>query len=726
MHEAANAEHSQLVTAEAQRLPVWMRLLASSGAVWAVLLVLAVAAASDALRGLPLISPLALGIVLPTLAVSATRLSVELSAPVRRDGLGLRTALLVFWQLRVLGQFLESSWLHPLYAACVLVLTLMMRQRALGAWITLVASLEAARQLLFAPQPGLEGWLGVASWLPLPLVFALALRAPLRRGVLQSSLSPALDPAARHWDDARWSEWALQRLAPQSPASTLNDLHALLRLTLQQVQRAIDASCALAFVVDAESQRIYLAEHFGRGTGLRQGPFPLDTGVLSAVLKSRSLTALTDIRAGFAGLNYRDPEVTTETVKHFVGLPILEGETVLAMICVERTQTAPFTQRDIELLERAGDMLRCALRSERVFVDLEFSKREQHILYEASRSLAEARDLDAVVDVALEAAAQVTPFDVALVTRIEGTGSEGESGVRPRPRAAQRVMCAVGEEAARLKGERFEDPNALAQLAVESRHPLPYRGAFDGSHQRALGTGDGLSGLASLFIVPLVVQDRALGTLILGARKRGLFQGSAVPSLQVLGNQLAVSLANAEAVARLENLATTDGLTGCLNKRAFLDALAHRQRAAERFNAPLSLIVTDIDHFKGVNDTYGHATGDRVLQRLGGILTSLKRDTDVVARFGGEEFCILCEQTDTEGARLLAERVREHLAGCIFPTEKGELKVTCSLGVATFPVHGHSSDALFEAADKALYVAKHEGRNQVVCAGQGARAKSGS
>jgi len=136
-------------------------------------------------------------------------------------------------------------------------------------------------------------------------------------------------------------------------------------------------------------------------------------------------------------------------------------------------------------------------------------------------------------------------------------------------------------------------------------------------------------------------------------------------------------------------------------------------RSADRFNRRVSLVVTDLDHFKSVNDTYGHATGDVVLKELGELLRRMKRETDVVARFGGEEFCILCEETDTDGAIQLAERIREAMAGTVFQTEHGELTVTCSLGVATYPDDAPNDQVLFEEADKALYAAKHQGRDRV-------------
>jgi two-component system cell cycle response regulator len=166
----------------------------------------------------------------------------------------------------------------------------------------------------------------------------------------------------------------------------------------------------------------------------------------------------------------------------------------------------------------------------------------------------------------------------------------------------------------------------------------------------------------------------------------------------VLANQLAVSLANAASVRRLEELATTDGLTGCLNKRTFLDEMSKRFKVAERFKKKLSLIVTDIDHFKSVNDTYGHAVGDHVIRGLGEILRSLARETD------------------TRGAVQLAERVREELRKRVFETDLGKLRVTASLGVAQFPDDAKSDKMLFELADKALYTAKQTGRDRVCTA----------
>ena len=180
----------------------------------------------------------------------------------------------------------------------------------------------------------------------------------------------------------------------------------------------------------------------------------------------------------------------------------------------------------------------------------------------------------------------------------------------------------------------------------------------------------------------------------------------------MLASHLAVSLSNARMVHKLETMATTDGPDGPLQQASHPRSAAQKIAASARFDRKLAIVMADIDHFKKVNDTYGHDVGDVVIRGLADILKRQKRTTDIVARFGGEEFVALCEQTDEKGAMLFAERIREELSKTTFRTPQGVLSVTCSIGVATFPEGGQNWDALFKAADEALYISKRSGRDR--------------
>jgi diguanylate cyclase (GGDEF)-like protein len=407
---------------------------------------------------------------------------------------------------------------------------------------------------------------------------------------------------------------------------------------------------------------------------------------------------LEHLKPGYKGLcYYRGPAL----VRAFLGVPVIEHGHLRGALCADRLEDRPFTAREEEILKKAAGQVVRAIQNERVFVQLERSKREQAMLFKASQALGAALTEEQVIEAGLGAAASIARYDFAAITRYDADKRQ------------HTVVRAVGEGAENVSGLTFRDNASLTAMVVQNKHYLPYRGEFDARQQTLFTPKCKLPELRSVLVLPLVVREDAIGTLSLAARRPDAFPDAVRPTLQVLANQLAISLSNAQAVRRLEEMATTDGLTGALNKRAFLAELEAKLRSAARFKRKLSLLVTDIDHFKAVNDTYGHATGDVVIKGLAGILMRVKRETDRVARFGGEEFCVLCEETDTEGAVQLAERVREELGKTVFQTELGKLKVTCSIGVATYPRDAREAAELFEVADKALYAAKRGGRNRV-------------
>ncbi|MEZ6057923.1 MAG: diguanylate cyclase [Planctomycetaceae bacterium] len=160
----------------------------------------------------------------------------------------------------------------------------------------------------------------------------------------------------------------------------------------------------------------------------------------------------------------------------------------------------------------------------------------------------------------------------------------------------------------------------------------------------------------------------------------------------------------------LEFLATRDALTGCLNRRSFFSRFDDEWKSAIRHKTPLSAVMVDIDHFKSVNDNHGHATGDEVLRKVAAVLQETARETDIVARYGGEEFSILMPHTDTAAAQQGAERIRV----AISELKIGTLSVTASLGIASISEGISDPQTLLDHADKCLYVAKRNGRNQVV------------
>lgn len=194
------------------------------------------------------------------------------------------------------------------------------------------------------------------------------------------------------------------------------------------------------------------------------------------------------------------------------------------------------------------------------------------------------------------------------------------------------------------------------------------------------------------------------------------YEGMIVTLRRVLAEKESLARRLEEANQSLALQASTDALTGVNNRRALGQTLQRDLRRAERANEPLSLLLVDVDHFKQVNDRYGHLVGDAVLCRLAAILTRAVRDGDFVARYGGEEFCLVLPQSGADGALLAARRVRVAIERAKVAANGVELSVTASFGAVTYTprVESITPAELLARADKALYEAKHRGRNCVV------------
>lgn len=212
-------------------------------------------------------------------------------------------------------------------------------------------------------------------------------------------------------------------------------------------------------------------------------------------------------------------------------------------------------------------------------------------------------------------------------------------------------------------------------------------------------------------VVPLIYQGSLIGFLLVRSDDMSrIWADNELLLLHTVADQLVVAVNQAHLFAQMQQQALTDGLTGCYNRRAFEMQLERDLHQATRLRQSLSLIMLDFDNFKHVNDQAGHEAGDLALRMLADNVRAELRAVDCAARFGGDEFVIVLPQASTEGALLVAERLRKSIEQMDVP---GFGRVTCSFGVATFPDHASSRDTLIGAADRALYTSKDAGRNRV-------------
>ena len=219
--------------------------------------------------------------------------------------------------------------------------------------------------------------------------------------------------------------------------------------------------------------------------------------------------------------------------------------------------------------------------------------------------------------------------------------------------------------------------------------------------------------IKSEVLIPLIANDEFIGIILLGMRfMEDGYKSDNMEVFATLGSQIAVSTYN----AKLYNLAITDGMTKLYLHRYFQSRLEEELERAKRYKRDLSFLMTDIDHFKKFNDTYGHQIGDEVLKIVANVIKSRVRKSDIAARYGGEEFAVVLPETSEDGAVQLAEYIRKEIEESVLEVDGRELKVTISIGVSHFNGYSMvdiSKEEIIKKADTALYKSKESGRNKV-------------
>ncbi len=208
----------------------------------------------------------------------------------------------------------------------------------------------------------------------------------------------------------------------------------------------------------------------------------------------------------------------------------------------------------------------------------------------------------------------------------------------------------------------------------------------------------------------LTLEKEVLGEISISRKQR--FSEEDLIVFENLITLLLYPLRNCLQFQQAKQAASKDAMTGLYNRRSMDERIAHESKMSIRYDSPLAMMVIDIDHFKLINDQYGHASGDCIIKALADIMMNTARTTDHAFRYGGEEFVMLLPNTSYQGAQLVADRIREsvELTECI--CQENSIKMTVSIGISNLQKDDHDN-SLFMRADDALYEAKHSGRNQV-------------
>jgi len=466
---------------------------------------------------------------------------------------------------------------------------------------------------------------------------------------------------------------------------------------------AVGAHSVLYFDIDRQGERALLRAFHGPDSLVPDVAVPLGTDPFSFVLERAQTFYATDFKRLLWSLPWYRGQVK---IGSLVAVPVRVGEVIVGTLVADRPEVQAFTGDEPRLLDGFAALAAEAIQRARASLGREELDAEFKAVYPISQRLAtlsreaEVRELllrSARHLMALEGAAVVMTDDLDTRYVVEaGYGwPEGflkrEVGLDERTWAAWVLRSA---EEAYLLDDVAEHENRMPILVLD----------------------EGSGRAASLLAVPLRARNRTLGALVLTA-PRGSFDASFRRVLEILANQAAATLSLIKDREQQRELAVRDGLTGLYNRRAFNEllvaAIANEDR---RESGRLGLVILDLDHFKKLNDTYGHPAGDAALRSSAHLLAQHLRKGDQAARFGGEEFVIILPGLDQDRAVQAAERLRLAVQKHRLVFEGARISLAASFGVAVWPADGREPEALLAAADRALYAAKEGGRNRVLAA----------
>lgn len=374
----------------------------------------------------------------------------------------------------------------------------------------------------------------------------------------------------------------------------------------------------------------------------------------------------------------------------FCGVPLVLYDRAIGAMAVHSTQERIFDEGHLELMRVLASQAGIAIENARLFREEQKKSRHLNLLNNVSRHAITTLNPDEMLaEVMMEMERNLAYSHIGL-------------GIMDYSSKEVVIQCEGGKRRGALNRRIALGEGLLGQVARS--------GQMGSLRSREKGPKPVLDDSESAIALPVVYADQLMGVLYVETVEAWEFVEEEILLLRTLADQVAGALHNALSFQKAQEQAITDGLTGVKTHRFFMEALAAEWKRSTRGGRPFSLVLVDLDHFKFVNDFHGHLAGDTVLQRIGRLLEQNCRRSDVVARYGGDEFVVLMPETNKEQAVQMASKLRACIDGDPFLHAKN---LTGSFGVASFPMHGSTPQELIQVADSSMYMSKHQGGNAV-------------
>jgi diguanylate cyclase (GGDEF)-like protein/PAS domain S-box-containing protein len=388
-------------------------------------------------------------------------------------------------------------------------------------------------------------------------------------------------------------------------------------------------------------------------------------------------------------------------IRSWLGIPLVLHDQVKGMLAMDSAQADYFAPDQARLASAFADQVAIVMENAHLYQEARQAAERRTILHRVSQEIVTANfDPEQIYTAIHRAAAQLMPTEAFVITLVAPDTTQAEAvylidkdGRAPR-QSFPREQGLTGKVLA--VGKTIYIPDADQVSNIEGQH--------FGSQEHT----------RSILALPLRSGDRIIGMISAQSYQPNAYSSEDQYLLEMLAATAAIAIENSRLLKEIQWLAITDPLTGLYNRRGLFQLAEREVERYRRFGRPFCVYMIDIDHFKQINDTHGHAAGDQVLVGLAKRLKQRIRDIDIIGRYGGEELLVVLPETQLAQGLLAAERARGHVEQHPIRTEHGEIPVTISVGVAEIDAQISDLAALVDRADSAMYAAKQAGRNRVM------------
>jgi len=479
--------------------------------------------------------------------------------------------------------------------------------------------------------------------------------------------------------------------------NTSLDMNAVLDLLLEEISRVVPYDSGCVMLVSEEVARIVRMrgyEKFGIDTKSVIQNMRVDmrsSATFHKMFETGSPLVIEDTQALSNGSITVNPQT-----RSWAGAPMISQGQLFGFISLDKIEAGYYQNEHADRLAIFAAQAALALQNARLFEVVQCHAEENRKLREATSVVTSALELDQVLEHILTQLKRVLPYDSAAIYLTEGTLLRYAAG-KGFPEKISMAGTTVS-----IKNELVEEARCISA-------PIVIRDAQNDPRYAELG---GTKYTRGWLGAPLLVRGELIGFLTVDNIHPDAYGEAEINMAWTFAQTAAIAIDNARLFKQVHQLAITDPLTGIFNRRHFFELASREFERARRFSRPLTLVMCDIDHFKLVNDTYGHLIGDQVLHMVAERFKRHLREVDLLGRYGGEEFVALLTEVDCGRGQDVGERLRGAIEAPAFHVEDQAVSVSISVGVADI-TDCPNLEILLDRADQALYEAKQSGRNRV-------------